>query len=309
MLGFSPAVQAEEPPMASALVEPVTSVPGWLVLVGGGSTPEAVRDRFLQLAKGKQARLVIIPTASAKADTIDPQKRFGYWQARDVASVVMLHTRSRAQANDPTFARCLHDATGVWISGGDQTKLVDAYRGTMVEHELHDLLVRGGVIGGTSAGAAVMSSVMITGGNPAAQVDAGFGLFPGVVVDQHLMRRNRVPRLLSALTTHPGYFGIGIDEQTAVVVHDHTLTVLGEATARLCFAPSAKEAADVKILHSGDQADLASLSRSAVARARLILGKDHSDATAAHGGKNDAAHAAKSEPMQGSKSEPMHAMK
>jgi cyanophycinase len=270
-----------EPAVASALSEPVAPVPGTLVLVGGGGMPKGVRDYFLELAGGKRARLVVIPTASSKADMPELLKGFGYWQAQDVASVTLLHTRRRDQANDPRFARPLHEATGVWLSGGDQSKLVAAYRGTTVEKELHDLLLRGGVIGGTSAGAAVMSSIMITGGNPSAQVDTGFGLLPGVVVDQHLMRRNRVPRLLSALTTHPGYFGLGIDEQTAVVVRGQTLTVLGEADVRICFPPCAMKEAEVTILHPGQHADLIELSKSAIARARAVLKKDKTEASQA----------------------------
>jgi cyanophycinase len=269
-LGLAARSPAADPPFTSVLSEAVSGIPGALVIVGGGATPADVRDKFLDLAGGKGARLVIIPTASAKADT-EQSRSFAYWKTQAVASVVLLHTRRREQADDPAFARPLHEATGVWITGGDQTKLVAAYRGTAVERELHDLLTRGGVVGGTSAGAAVMSSVMITGGNPSAQVDAGFGLLPGAVVDQHLMRRNRVPRLLGVLNTHPGYFGLGIDERTAAVVQGKSLTVLGEDTVRVCFASSGKEAADVRVLKSGQSADLAALSREAVARARRLL--------------------------------------
>src|ERR671936_344778 len=90
--------QAAEPAVASALSEPVSSLPGALVLVGGGGLPQRVRDYFLELAGGKQARLVVIPTASSKADTPELLKGFGYWKAQDVASVTMLHTRRREQA-------------------------------------------------------------------------------------------------------------------------------------------------------------------------------------------------------------------
>src|SRR5262249_15069647 len=112
------AAQTAEPAVAPTLSEPVSSVPGALVLVGGGGLPKAIRDYFLELAGGKRARLVVIPTASSKADTPDQLKSFGYWRDQDVASVTLLHTRRREQANDPTFARPLHDATGVWLSGG-----------------------------------------------------------------------------------------------------------------------------------------------------------------------------------------------
>jgi cyanophycinase len=265
-----------EPSFAAALSEPVTPIPGALVIVGGGSTPEAVRERFLQLAGGRNARLVVIPTASVKADSPAMVPVFlRYWKARGVASCVPLHTRARAEANDPSFARPLLEATGVWISGGDQSRLMAAYHNTLVEQALHALLARGGVIGGTSAGAAVMSSVMITGGFTPAQLSEGFGFLPGVVVDQHLVRRHREPRLLSALLTHPGYFGLGIDEQTAVVVRGRSLEVVGDAAGavRLCFPPSGAQDAQWMTLKPGDHADLVDLSRSAVTRARAPLSR------------------------------------
>jgi cyanophycinase len=276
-LTLSGLTRAAEPVLASALTEPVSPLPGALVIVGGGGMPTSIREYFLNLAGGKRARLVVIPTASVKADTSDQLKSFGYWKAQDVDSVVLLHTRRRDQANDRAFCRALHDATGVWMSGGDQSKLVAAYRGTTVERELHDLLQRGGVIGGTSAGAAVMSSVMITGGNPSPQIDSGFGLLPGVVVDQHLTRRHRIPRLLSALTTHPGYFGLGIEEQAGVVVQGKTMTVVGDADVRICFPPCGKKDAEVETLHPGDSRDLVDYSQRAIARARQLLSKDKTE--------------------------------
>src|SRR5207302_6337873 len=114
------------------------------------------------------------------------------WKKRGAASVTLLHTRSRATANDASFCQPLAEATGVWLGGGDQSKLVSAYRGTAVESELHKLLRRGGVIGGTSAGAAVMSGPMIAGGNMPARLGQGFGFLPGGIVDQHFLRRNRM---------------------------------------------------------------------------------------------------------------------
>jgi cyanophycinase len=269
-----PAARGAEPTVASALSEPVPPISGSLVLVGGGGLPDSIRERFLELAGGKRARLVVIPTASVKADGSEPLKSFAFWKAQDVESCTLLHTRKREQANDPKFIRVLREATAVWLSGGDQSKLVAAYRGTGVEREMHELLTRGGVIGGTSAGAAVMSSVMITGGNPEAEVDTGFGFLPGAVVDQHLMKRNRVPRLLGVLTMHPGYFGLGIDEQTAVVVQGRKLEVVGEAQVRICYSACGQQMADVQVLRSGESADLVSLSRVAVTRARRLLSKE-----------------------------------
>jgi cyanophycinase len=230
-------------------------VAGTLMIVGGGKMPDTVRDRFVQLAGGKKGRLVVIPTASA----LDAQlkRSFNYWKAQDLASVDMLDTLDPKMANDPSFVKPLTEATAAWLGGGDQSRLADAYRGTAVERELRRLLARGGVVGGTSAGASVMSSVMITGGNPQARVGVGFGLLPDVVIDQHFQNRKRQQRLLGVLKEHPSCVGLGIDEQTAVVVHGHTFTVVGNANVWVCLPPLAQEPASVtKVLKSGEPGEL-----------------------------------------------------
>ncbi len=245
---------------ATEPVSPPLRVTGSLVIVGGGGMPNAVRDRFLQLAGGKKAHLVIIPTASYKADRPDLLKSWGYWRAQEVASVDFLHTRNRAVANNPAFVRPLTTATGVWLSGGDQSLLAAAYHGTLVERELQKVLDRGGVIGGTSAGASIMSSVMIVGGNPDAQLGTGFGLLPGVVIDQHFDNRHRLNRLLGVLQKYPQCLGIGIDEGTAVVVHGRAVSVLGDQHVSVCIhGANAKKSDEVRVLKAGDQLDLFAL--------------------------------------------------
>ena len=121
-----PAVRADEPARAGALV-----------IVGGGGMPDGVRDRFMALAGGKAAKLVVIPTASESADKKEEEE--GYlqpWRKYGPASLVLLHTRSRAKADDPSFARPIAEAAAVGFSGGDQVKLVAPYRGTAVEREM-----------------------------------------------------------------------------------------------------------------------------------------------------------------------------
>jgi cyanophycinase len=160
----------------------------------------------------------------------------------------MLHTRDPKQANDPSFVKPLTEATAAWMSGGDQSRLANAYRGTAVEKELRRLLARGGVIGGTSAGASVMSAVMITGGNPQARVGEGFGLLPEVVIDQHFQNCKRQKRLLGVLEKHPRCLGLGIDEETAVVVRGHTFTVVGKANVSICLPPSEQDQEPIQVL-------------------------------------------------------------
>ncbi len=249
---------------ADAAVPPVGLAAGSLVIVGGGALPDAVRDCFLELAGGKKARVVVIPTASIKAERPDLLRTPAVFRAQG-ARVTVLHARSREEANRPDFVKPLADATGVWFSGGAQSRLVEAYRGTLVEQELHKVLARGGVIAGTSAGAAVMSEVMIAGGTKEAVVRTGFGFLPGVVVDQHFQNRHRLDRLLGVLARYPQCPGVGIDEQTAIVVTGHTFRVVGNGEVRVCLAAAGTEKPNVQVLRAGGRGDLAELCHTALA--------------------------------------------
>jgi cyanophycinase len=240
---------------------------GSLVIVGGGILNDAIRDRFLSLGGGRDTRLVVIPTASQKADPkrLEFLNSYRYWSALEkagkVKSLKFLHTREAEQANDPKFVKPLTDATAVWFTGGDQSLLMAAYKGTAVEREVKKLLARGGVVGGTSAGAAVMSAVMIKYGNPAPVLGSGFGLLDGVVVDQHFQERRRLKRLQAALEKHPDLLGLGIDEQTGVVVQGHSLTVVGKRNVRVCLPPTPMGKSEVKVFAEGDRIDLDRFSR------------------------------------------------
>ena len=237
-------------------------IKGSLVLCGGGKLPDAVRDRFIELAGGEKARLVIIPTASDD-DTVteDAREVAAIWDARKPASVTILHTRAQDEANDPAFVEPIKHSTGVWITGGKQTQIAAAYTGTLVEKELHALVDRGGVVGGTSAGAACQSRVMIVRGK-IYQIP-GLGLIPGAIVDQHFLARDRKLRLLEALTLHPGLFGVGIDEGTALIVHGRVLRCLGDSTVTICQGASAGREAGEVVLKSGEAFDLTMARRAA----------------------------------------------
>jgi cyanophycinase len=270
LIGFWPLKAAGEPKIDTPPRPETSDIKGSLVIVGGGILPESIRDRFLELAGGKKsARLVVIPTASALADRTQNYKSYAYWRAQGMESVQLLNTLDQKKANDPTFVKPLTEATAAWLGGGDQTRLAGAYRGTAVERELRRLLDRGGVIGGTSAGASVMSAVMITGGNPQARIGTGFGLLPDVVIDQHFENRRRQNRLLGVLSQCPRCLGLGIDEQTAVVVHGHTFTVVGKANVVVCLPPGDGVPAVVQqVLRPGEVGDLLIFSRSALARSK-----------------------------------------
>jgi cyanophycinase len=257
-----------KPGYAPPVKERAREAPGALVVCGGGKLPDVVRDQFVRLAGGPRARLVVIPTASKLADTPEVARALLPWKDQKVASVVLLHTRSRPKANDPAFLKPLAEATGVWIAGGDQRLLTAAYLGTPVLDGIKKVLARGGVVGGTSAGAAVMSRLMIAGGVDRPEIDQGFGLLAHVIVDQHFHQRQRLKRLQAAVAHHPELVGLGVDEETAVVIRNGTLKVLGNFSAVTCLGPSGGQPASVQVLAAGKEADLLTLYQTAQARAR-----------------------------------------
>jgi cyanophycinase len=225
--------------------QPTTSGParGALVLVGGGANRDAFIQRFVQLAGGSKARIVLIPT-TLEDDRLTPagleQVASSMQNILGVGSVTVMHTRDPKQADSPAFVEPLQRATGVWILGGNETYLVKAYCGTRTEKEIKALLDRGGVVGGTSAGAVVQGSRLIDGkivpaadgtGGRTVQIrgtNAGFGLLSNAAVFVHWSQRNLEDLVGQALTTQPGLLGIGIDEATAAVVQGNQLEVLGD---------------------------------------------------------------------------------
>jgi cyanophycinase len=248
-------------PPETAPVRRLAPPGGALVICGGGAIPERARNRFVELAGGPRARILVIPTAHAIADGTTVNTVLDPWKDKGAASVQLFHTRSHEMANDVEFVRPLTEATGVWFGGGRQSYLIDAYLGTEVERQLTALLDRGGVIGGNSAGAAVMTRVMITGGRTTASVGQGFDFFPGAVVDQHFLKRNRLGRLLSVLSDHPDLIGLGIDERTALVVNvrSRILNVIGDSYVVACVPGPVGHPARLEILKPGDEANFSHL--------------------------------------------------
>ena len=242
-------------------------IPGKLVICGGGQLPASVIEHFVEAAGGESGRLVVIPTASAKAAEAKREQFTDRWQDQGLQSVTLLHARSREEANAPKFASVLRDATAVWFVGGQQSRLANTYIGTAVETALDEVLARGGVIGGTSAGAAIQSRVMIARGNPIPIVTSGLDLLPGCVIDQHFTARNRKPRLLRAIADHPSCVGCGVDERTALLVDGRRFTVLGEGSVTVCLPESKQSRPAEIVLREGDVADLTALRRIARTRA------------------------------------------
>lgn len=207
---------------------------GTLLISGGGQLPPMIRQRFVELAGGHNARIVVIPAEVVDESSI--QQYRDSWDEFQIQSVEILNADSRTQADDPEFSKALESATGVWLGGGQQTWLAAWYGRTLVESRLKELLARNGVIGGTSAGAAVMSRVMIAGGREKPTMGLGFDLIPGCIIDQHFIRRNRLNRLRVALEQHPDLVGFGIDEGAALEfgVESGSFRVLGQSTVVAC---------------------------------------------------------------------------
>ncbi len=232
---------------------------GTLLIVGGGQMSDMIRQQFVELAGRQQARIVVVP-----AMAIDENERLEYrepWCNYDVQAVDVLHADSRAEADDPDFSAILDSATGVWLAGGQQSWLAARYGRTPVETRLKKLLSRNGVIGGTSAGAAIMSNVMIAGGRANPLMGQGFDLIPGAIIDQHFMKRNRYRRLHQALEQHPELIGFGIDEGTALRygVESGRFRVIGQSCVVACIPPSESNhytSFHLEFLNPGDEFDV-----------------------------------------------------
>ena len=221
---------------------------GNLVIVGGGAVGPEIVDRFISLAGGKDAEFVWIPTAADGEPKVDPASTF--LAKAGATHVTVLHTRDPKVADTEEFVRPLRTARGVWFVGGRQWRLADSYLNTRTQRELNALLQRGGVIGGTSAGATILGSYMVRGavsGNevmmsPGHEVSLGF--LRKTAIDQHLLTRHREKDLLQVVERHPDLLGIGLDESTAIVVHGNLFEVIGKSKVAI-YDPKYKPAPGV----------------------------------------------------------------
>lgn len=206
---------------------------GSLVIVGGAMRDPAILERFIQLAGGPEAPIVVIPTAGG-AETYDESwgglRRF---REAGIKNLTLLHTYDREEANTEEFVNPLKEAMGVFFSGGRQWRLADSYLNTLTHRELCKLLGRGGVIGGSSAGATIQGSYLARGDTKANTIMMGdhiegLGFLKNTAIDQHLLKRNRHFDLLEIIESRPELLGIGIDEDTAIVVTGDRFDVIGQ---------------------------------------------------------------------------------
>jgi len=230
---------------------------GHLLIVGGGPAPREVTQRFVDLAGGKgRARIAVLPMASSVATT-GPEK---VSELISMGAHAFVMSVDRSGADSDSLARLLDGATGIWFSGGDQNRLTAALKGSRLERAIHARYRAGAVVGGTSAGAAVMTDPMLTGderkpGSARRPADStqvnitidrdnvvtapGLGLLRGAIVDQHFVRRRRQNRLMSLVLENPSLLGIGIDESTALIVRpDGAWEVIGASVVLIFDARS-----------------------------------------------------------------------
>ena len=246
-LALTPGASAAEP-----------AVKGHLLIIGGGSRPPSVMSTFARLAGGPAGKVLVFAQASELPDSGD---RIKAELVQLGIGTVEVMVGGKDQADADAVLQLAAGATGVYFGGGDQAKLMDVIGGTRLERLLHDLYRDGAVVSGTSAGAAVMSHVMITGDEKRPvfkdenwqSIEAdnvitrdGFGFLPeDVVVDQHFVVRKRHDRLISLLMERPSLLGVAIDEATAVLVKpDRTFEVIGDGPVLVTNATGAKVVKD-----------------------------------------------------------------
>ena len=229
---------------------------------------------MIALAGGSAAHIVVIPTAAIRKP--NDEKKFAQYCSTVFAKVkcTVLHTTDRELADSPEFVAPLRDATGVYLEGGRQWRLADAYLGTLTLKAILGVLDRGGVVMGGSAGATIQGSYMVRGSsNPdnntimmAPGHEVGFGLITNATIDQHVDTRGRENDLVPVMKKHPELLGIGLDESTSITVHGDTLTCNGPRRAAIWDGKD-HDGKEYYYLHAGDSLDLVTHVTTFVSRA------------------------------------------
>ncbi|MFO0904890.1 MAG: cyanophycinase [Pirellulales bacterium] len=258
------AADLEREPYPPAAVAAPRVDKGTLVIVGGGGTPMGLLEKFVGWAGGKEAVIVVIPISTPEPlpprdGAAEAFRRFG------AKEVHVLSGRLPTQVEQPEVWDVLERATGVWFGGGRQWRFVDAYESTKALEKLRGVLARGGVIGGSSAGATIQGDYLVRG-HPlgphimmAEGYERSFAFLPGVAIDQHFTQRRRQPDMLALMARYPQFLGIGLDETTAIIVRGSQAEVVGKHQAHFFDTrqPDADGRPRVVSLGDGGQFDLA----------------------------------------------------
>jgi cyanophycinase len=215
---------------------------GTLLIVGGNmSDTFGLPQAFVRLAGGPSKKFVIVPTNGGNRNDDGTLKVYkeeavvAAWKRRGLNNVVMLHTSDPKVADTEAFVKPLLDADAVWIDGGRQWNMVDSYANTRTVTALRGVLARGGVVAGTSAGATILGEYLVRGDTSGPDVvmtkepnhQLGFGFLKRTAIDQHINARNRWDDLIPVIRAFPQYLGLGLSEDTAIVVRGDRFEVIG----------------------------------------------------------------------------------
>jgi cyanophycinase len=215
---------------------------GTLVIIGGGPTTDTgIMEKFIELAGGPKAKLVIVPTAGGnktpkgEIKVYNEEAVLASWKKRGLTNVRMLHTHDPKIADTEEFVAPLREADAVWFDGGRQWNIVDSYMNTLTYKEFHKVLERGGVIGGSSAGATIQGDYLVRGAiagpdivmTPEKEHEHGFNFLRKTAIDQHINTRNRWDDLIPVIKKYPNLLGIGLSEGTAIIVKGDRFEVMG----------------------------------------------------------------------------------
>jgi cyanophycinase len=240
---------------------------GWLVIEGGSyPVSPVVAAKFRELVGGADAKVLFSPTAMADSETT-PELNASAANDLGLRNYEIFNTHDRAVADEEAFASRVRGANGVWFGGGRPGRLAEAYLGTRAYRELALLYKRGGVIGGSSAGAMILSSFLVRGGVDQADFAnlisrknrVGFGFLPNAAIDVHVNQRpNGESALTEVVAAYPGLLGIGVDAGTAIVVHGNQFEVIGGPRARVTITDGQQhDGKPYYFLKRGDRFDLA----------------------------------------------------
>ena len=214
---------------------------GTLFIGGGNLRDPALWDKFIELAGGKNAKLVVVPTAggnkTADGKLVEYKEEtvIAPWLKRGMTRVKMLHTADPKVADTEAFVKDLREADAVWFDGGRQWNIVDSFAGTLTYKEFHKVLERGGTIGGSSAGATIQGAYLVRGDTSGAEVmmtaepthQKAFDFLRRSAIDQHINARNRWDDLIAVIKKFPDLLGIGLSEDTAIIVKGDAFEVAG----------------------------------------------------------------------------------
>lgn len=237
LAGFHSCIGSKSPTAQIDIPAFIGPESGTLIIIGGNAKDPLFLEKFKEYAGGEDANIIIVPTAW-EDDQIEKDSGFINFKARfekaGFKNIIVLHTRDSSLANNLEFYAPITLASGVWFDGGRQWRIADGFLNTKAHEEFNKLLDRGGVIAGSSAGASIQGSYLARGdskGNTVMMGDheVGLGFLKNSAIDQHILVRNRQFDIFEILKNRPELFGVGLDENTGIVVKGNEFEVIGNS--------------------------------------------------------------------------------